>query len=228
MPGRGDSPPPRRLIFEARGQACSATSSPATSSPYLSVDWVRSTTVRIGDVEWFGSAADINLSARSAIVPLGPLPSENAQVFAFVSPFSSVSAAFKDGLASPSADMDHVEADPVLLFDIDGFVQASRQADPESIRGLEGRTSRGVFVSFVASDDAPSFSFEDFGDIHIFAVLINATGHAAKIHRDYHIELDDVSSPLEEASSSLKHIFEMTRAYVSAHRHTASSGIVNY
>ena len=187
------------------------------------IHWERRTKVKIGSQQWYttvGDSSGLDFMSHHALIPLGHLEDAAAgsvNTFAFVSPFSSVAASFK------AAAVRYVrrEAGPEsanVEVDLDAFARDrwSQQAWP--IRAVEGLSRDGAMVARIGPMGAAFRGSPDRGgpaDLSLRSISFEVCDRSAKVHRDFHIELDDVSTEISRVAACLTEIFRYLREYAS-------------
>lgn len=185
--------------------------------------WGQRTKVRIGGEEWYTTPPDLDFETRQALIPIGYLKSSpDRRVLAFVSPFTSTSATFKIAVAKYVAPFrDDNEGVPALALDLNGFSEEYWGQFTDQIRAVEGINEFGlrVVLSKARGEQFPEgMRYQKPKlDLHAISIAVpdqNNNLHDAKVYRDFHIELDDVSAQFEEIAACLTAIFEQFRNHL--------------
>jgi hypothetical protein len=185
--------------------------------------WTRQTKVCIGGDEWYSTPPALDFETREALVPIGYLGTRpGRRVLAFVSPFASTSATFKIAVAKYVAQSrDDSEEVPGLALDLNRFSENDWGRFTDQIRSVEGIDEFGlrVVLSKASGEQFPEgMRYQKPKlDLHAISVAVpdqNGSLHDAKVYRDFHIELDDVSAQLREIAACLTAIFEQFRNHL--------------
>jgi hypothetical protein len=189
------------------------------------VVWDDRPQIEIGDDTWSRSAEKFQINVRHALIPLGKI--HRVEAFVFVSPFSSVSASFKEtgyGYISHRDEKDEQsEQLPGFQVDFNAFVRASWKDYADRIRSVEWVTPAKKYV--VVSTLTPFLPDEQtpFSKFDLRSVSLEIAGCRMKVYKDLSIELGDTTVEPEVATTYLEQAIEMFRPHIVKNYHLAPS-----
>jgi len=188
------------------------------TNDHNAIYWTDAPKIEIAGDRWCSGPPSFNIEAHHALIPMGTV--DEAQAFVFVSPFASVSAAFKTtayGYLHPGDET--IRRLPDLRVDLSAFIHKSWKDYADRIQSIEGVTPNRKYVVVSALTPFSAETAPVRPEFDVRAISMEISGYLVKVYKDLSMELGNVEAELSEITSCIEKISGIFRPHMKTTAH---------